>query len=66
LGYFAASNGSFLPTFQSHLQRSRIKKEIRLSLYGVYTRKSVDGDMISGAWCQLIELIQVVGREGGV
>jgi len=65
VGHYA-SYEIFRITYLSHLQRSRTQKEIRLSQYGTLTGKSMGGDKTSGAWCQLIGLVHVVGREGGV
>jgi hypothetical protein len=56
----------FRITYLSHLQSSGTQKEIRLYRYGILTGKSMGGDKISGAWCQLIGLVHVVGSEGGV
>jgi hypothetical protein len=66
LGYYAASSGNFLPTFQDNLSvpSSGVKnpKESLLSKYGVYIGKSVGSEKS----CQSIGLLQVVGMEGSM
>jgi len=52
--------------YRSHLQGTRIQKESRVSLSGVYTRKSVGSNKFSVTWCQPVGSMQVVGREGSV
>jgi len=37
-------------------------KESMYSQYEVYVGKSVDGENVSGVWCQPIGLLQVVGQ----
>jgi hypothetical protein len=66
LGYYAASSGNFLPTFQDNLSipSSGVKnpKESLLSQYGVYIGKSAGSEKS----CQSIGLLQMVGTKGSV
>jgi hypothetical protein len=66
LGYYTASGGNFLLTFQDNLliPSSGVKnsKESLLSQYGVYVGKSAGSEKS----CQPIGLLQVVGMEGSV
>jgi hypothetical protein len=62
LGYYGASSGNSIPTFQDILfvPSSRVKNTRRKLViqFMVYVRKGVGGDKISVAWCEPVGLMQ--------